>query len=160
VEDWAWSSYAATAGLAPRRKLLTTSLILGTPSAKACRAYRTFIAAGVSESEVTRAMRSDVPIVGSEAFATAHRDVIEQAHPTEVVRRNRTMGRPALEALFADVPDKPTRDLRIREARDHFHYRVSEIAKHLSLHYASVSRIATAGRAALGGGSSDRAAGE
>jgi REP element-mobilizing transposase RayT len=158
VEDWAWSSYAATAGLSARRKLLTTSLILGTRSAKACRAYQAFIAAGVSESEVTRALRSDVPIVGSESFAAAHRDVIEQAHPTEVVRRDRTIGRPTLEALFTEVRDKPTRDLRIREARDRFSYRVSEIAKHVSLHYASVSRIATAGQVALGGGPSDRTA--
>jgi putative transposase len=160
VEDWAWSSYAATAGLAPGGKLLTTGLILGAPSATEYRAYRAFIAAGVSESEVTRALRSEVPIVGSEAFAAAHREVIEQAHPTEVVRRERTIGRPTLEALFADVRDNRTRDLCIREARYRFHYRVSEIAKHVALHYASVSRIATAGRAALGDGPSEQAAGK
>lgn len=160
AEDWAWSSYTATAGLAPRPKLLTTGLILGTASTTECRAYRAFIAAGVSESEVARAMRSDVPIIGSEAFVTAHRDVIEQAHPTEVVRRDRTIGRPTLEVLFAEVRDKLTRDLRIREARDRYCYRVSEIAKHVSLHYASVSRIATAGETARGAGPSDRTAGK
>jgi putative transposase len=160
AEDWAWSSYAPTAGLSARPTLLTTGLILGTRSAEACRAYRAFIAAGVSESEVTRAMRSDVPIVGSESFAAAYRDVIEGAHPTEVVRRDRALGRPTLEALFAEVRDKPTRDLRIREARERFHYRVSEIAKHVSLHYASVSRIATAGQVALGGRPSDRTVGK
>ncbi len=142
AEDWAWSSYAATAGLAPRPALLTTSLLLGTPSPPAWRDYRAFIAAGVPESEVTAALRSDVPLVGSEAFAAAHRDAIEQAHPTDVLRRDRTIGRPTLDELFAEVRDKPTRNLRIREARDRFHYRVSEIARHLSLHYASVSRIA------------------
>jgi putative transposase len=142
VEDWPWSSYAATAGLAPVPKLLTTSLLLGTPSPAACREYRAFIAAAISESDVARALRSEVPIVSSEAFAVAQRDVIEQAHPIEVVRRDRAIGRPPLEALFADVGDKPTRNLRIREARDRFLYRVSEIAKHLSLHYGTVSRIA------------------
>ncbi len=151
-EDWAWSSYAATAGLSPLIKLLSSELILGTRSATACKAYRVFIAAGVSESEVTRALRSDVPIVGSEAFAAAHRDAIEQAHPTEIVRRDLTVGRPTLEALFAGAHDKPTRDLRIREARERFHYRVSEIAQHVSLHYASVSRIATAAQVAFGEG--------
>jgi putative transposase len=146
VEDWPWSSYAATAGLAPEPKMLTTGLILGTPSAREWRAYRAFIAAGVPDPEMTAAMRSDVPLVGSEAFAAAHRDVIEQAHPTEVLRRHRTIGRPTLDQLFAEVRDKPTRNLRIREARDRFHYRVSEIAKYVSLHYASVSRIATLGK--------------
>jgi REP-associated tyrosine transposase len=151
VEDWTWSSYAATAGLAPRPTWLTAGLILVAPTATEYRAYRAFIAAGVSESEVARTLRSDVPIVGSETFATAHRDLIEQAH-TEVVRRDRTIGRPTLEELFAEVCDKPTRNLRIREARGRFHYRVSEIAKYLSLHYGTVSRIATAGQAARGGG--------
>jgi hypothetical protein len=139
--------------------LLTTGLILGTPSAPAWRDYRAFIAAGVPEPEVTAAIRSDVPLVGSDAFAAAHRDVIEQAHRTEVLRRDRTIGRPTLDELFAEVRDKPTRNLRIREARDRFHYRVSEIAKHVSLHYASVSRIAIAGNAAPGGRPSDRIVG-
>jgi REP element-mobilizing transposase RayT len=154
VDDWRWSSYRSTAGLAPRPGWLTTSLILGMRPAGEWRAYRVFIAAGISENEVTRALRSEVPVVGSDAFAAAHRDAIEQAHP-EVVRRDRAIGRPALAELFADVTDRPTRDRRIREACDRFHYRVSEIAKHLSLHYASVSRIATAGRAALASATSD-----
>jgi putative transposase len=156
VEDWRWSSYRATAGLASLPKWLTTVLILGNRPAAGVRAYRVFIAAGISENAVTRAIRSDLPIVGSNAFAASHREVIEQAHPTEVLRRDRTIGRPTLADLFADVVDKPTRDRRIREARERFHYRVSEIARHVSLHYASVSRIVTAGRAAPAGAPSDR----
>ena len=143
VEDWAWSSYAATAGLIACPTFLTTRLILGPPSATEYRAYRAFIADGVSEGEVARVLRSDVAIVGSEAFAAAHRDIIERAHPTEVVKRDRAIGRPSLETLFADVRDKSTRNLRICEARERFCYRVSEIAKHLSLHYGTVSRIVT-----------------
>jgi REP-associated tyrosine transposase len=143
VEDWRWSSYSSTAGLALEPKWLTTALILAGRSAAARRDYRVFIAAGTSESDVARAIRSDIPIVGSAAFAAAHRDLIEQAHPTEVSRRDRTIGRPTLAEVFADISDKPTRDLRIREARQRFGYRVSEIARHVSLHYASVSRIAT-----------------
>jgi len=160
VEDWAWSSYAASAGLEPCPPLLTTSLLLGRPSAPAWRAYRAFIAAGVPESDKAAALRCDVPLVGTEAFAAAHREVIERAHPTEVLRRDRAIGRPTLEELFAEVHDKPTRNLRIREARDRFHYRVSEIARHISLHYASVSRIASAGHSARGGRRSDPTVGK
>ena len=143
AEDWLWSSYAPCAGLAPLPALLTTSLILGTRSAADYRDYRAFVAAGISESEVAKALRSEIPIVGSEVFAAAHRHLIEQADPTEVVRRDRTIGRPTLAVLFAGSHDKSARNLTIREARDRFHYRVSEIAKHLSLHYGTVSRIAT-----------------
>jgi putative transposase len=148
VEDWTWSSYAATAGLAPPPQFLTIGLILGTQSPTACRGYREFIAAGVPDSPAAQALRSEVPLVGSEEFVSAYRNVIEQSHRTEVVRRDRVLGRPSLEALFADIRNKHARDLRIREARVRFGYRVSEIAKHLSLHYASVSRLATVGRSA------------
>jgi REP element-mobilizing transposase RayT len=140
--DWVWSSYAATAGLIPAPTWLTTDLILGASPAAEYRAYRSFIAAGISESEVARALHSDLPIVGTDTFVAGLRDAIEQAHPTEVVRRFRTLGRPTLDSLFANVRDKRTRNLRILEARERFHYRVSEIAQHLSLHYGTVSRIA------------------
>ncbi len=159
VEDWEWSSYAATAGLTLRPGLLTTGLILGTPCAETRRDYRAFIAAGVPDNEVTRLIRSDIPVIGSEAFAAAHRRLIEEADPTEVVRRDRTIGRPSLETLFTDVRDKSARDLCIREARGRFGYRISEIATHLSLHYASVSRIATVKEASLAGMQPDQSPG-
>jgi putative transposase len=143
VEDWPWSSYAATAGLAPQPQWLTTRLILGGRPATAWRAYRAFIAS-VAESEVTAAMRSRIPIIGSEDFAAAYRDVIDQAHPTEVTRRDRSIGRPTLADLFAGVRSKRERNLRIHEARTRFCYRLSEIAAHVCLHYGSVSRIVSA----------------
>jgi REP-associated tyrosine transposase len=148
AEDWPWSSYRSTAGLAPAPQWLTTALILGPQPATETCAYRAFIASGVHHTEAAKKLRDDIPIVGTEAFATSHRAVIEEAHPTEVLRRDRTIGRPTLEVLFADVHDKRTRNLRIREAHGRFHYRVSEIARYVSLHYASVSRIATANRSA------------
>lgn len=151
VEEWEWSSYAATAGLKLCPRWLTTTLILGPPCATAFLAYRAFIAAGVSDGGADAAMRSAVPIIGSEAFVAACREVIEQAHRTEVVRRDRTLGRPSLEVLFADVGGKAERNVRICEARARFAYRVSEIARHLDLHYASVSRIAAARRRMLPG---------
>jgi REP element-mobilizing transposase RayT len=145
VEDWTWTSYRSTAGLAPQPEWLTTQLVLGTWPAARWQAYRRFISAGILDNDITLTIRSDAPIVGSDEFVAAHRDVIERAHPTEVLRRHRAIGRPTLAGLFADVRDRRTRNIRIREARDRFHYRVSEIARHLSLHYASVSRIATRG---------------
>jgi putative transposase len=155
ADEWLWSSYNATAGLAPRPRLLTTELILGSRSAGSSRAYQAFIAAGVPESEVELAIRSDAPLLGSVAFLEAYRDVIEQAHPTEVLRRDRAIGRPSLDELFAGVDDKPTRNFRIGEARDRYLYRLSEIARHLSLHYGTVSRIAIA-QAALGAACCER----
>lgn len=144
--EWDWSSYAATAGLTSPPWWLVTRRIVGARSETEYRAYRIFVAAGVSNGTFTEAIRRDIPIIGTDTFVASYRSAIEQAaHPTEVVRRDRTIGRPSLEVLFADVRDKRTRNACIREARERFGYRVSEIATHLSLHYASVSRIATIG---------------
>jgi hypothetical protein len=144
VEDWMWSSYAATAGLAACPRWLTTGRILGSRSAAARRDYCAFIAECVPESEAVAAIRSSVAIVGSDAFAAAHRDLVERADSTEVTRRDRSLGRPTLENLFHGIRDKRERNLRIREARGRFCYRLSEIAAHVSLHYGSVSRIVSA----------------
>ena len=144
AQDFAWSSYAATAGLVPCPPHLTTSLLLGDRTASICRDYQTFIAAGVQQTEVSAALHNDVLLVGSKQFAAAHWETIAQTSSTEVVRRHRVIGRPTLDELFAEVGDRPTRNLRIRDARYRFHYEVSEVAKHLSLHYGTVSRIAVA----------------
>ena len=142
--DWRWTSYAATAGMAPRPVLLTTDLLLGLRDREAsCRAFRAFIAAGEPHSATTTAIRSDVPILGSDAFVARYRPDIEQAHSTEVTRRQRRSGRPTLEDLFADVNDKMLRNVRIREARERYLYTLSEIASRVHLHYGTVSRIAS-----------------
>jgi REP element-mobilizing transposase RayT len=138
-ENFAWSSYAATAGLVPCPSYLTTRLV-----GAACRDYRAFVNAATQKPEVTAALHSDAPLVGSEKFAAAHWEMIAQAHTTEVVRRHRAIGRPTLEEVFAEVHDRHTRNLRIRDARYRFHYQTSEIARHLSLHYCTVSRIVVA----------------
>jgi putative transposase len=144
VLDWPWTSYAATAGVGPRPVLLTTDLLLGSRAGgAACQAYRAFIAAGGLESAVTAAIRSDIPVVGTEAFVARYRPEIELAHATEVPRRQRQPGRPTLEALFAGVNDKKLRNVRIREARARFQYTLTEIASHIDLHYCTVSRIAS-----------------
>jgi REP element-mobilizing transposase RayT len=144
ARDWIWSSYAATAGLVPCPRFLTIRWVLGTPSTETRREYRAFIGAGAPDSEVTAALDGDLPIIGSDAFAAAYREEVEQAHQTEVVWRHRTLGRPSLEELFAGASDRSARNLSIQKARERHHYRISEIARHLSLHYGTVSRIASA----------------
>src|SRR5262245_63741018 len=58
IEDWTWSSYRATAGIGSPPRWLTTALILGPrPDPAWHRAYRVFVASGVSQNEVARAIR-------------------------------------------------------------------------------------------------------
>src|SRR5262245_24166106 len=58
AEDWVWSSYRSTAGLAPSPRWLTTALILAQQPATETHAYRAFVAAGIQKTDVTSALRS------------------------------------------------------------------------------------------------------
>jgi REP element-mobilizing transposase RayT len=151
AEEWRWSSYAATAGLGPRWPFLTTHLVLnGRPTQAAQLAYRSFVAEGTIDCPVGAAIRNDQRIVGDEDFVRSQKDAIEAAHSTEVAGRERSQGRINLTEIFADVGDRETRNLRIIEARTRYRYRLAEIATHVGLHYASVSRIAAQRRRATG----------
>jgi REP element-mobilizing transposase RayT len=141
-EDWPWSSYAATAGLRARFTFLTTRMVLSGPATRAARlAYRVFVETGTSGCHVGAAIRSDRRIIGDDAFVESQKAAIDRAHPTEVPGRERRLARTPLTELFADVRDARTRNVRIIEARRKHRYRLAEIAAHLGLHYASVSRI-------------------
>ena len=50
--------------------------------------------------------------------------------------------RPKLEELFADVPDKPTRNERIHAAVRKHQYKLKEVGDHLGLCYSTISVIA------------------
>jgi REP element-mobilizing transposase RayT len=156
AEDWPWSSYRGTAGLAPRPRFLTTSVILGHGDQTARQEYRDFVLAGVPASPVTEAVRQDVRIIGTATFAGGFRRQLDDGHPTEVPRRERRLGRPSLECILDGSHDKRTRDERIREARARHHYDLSEIAAFVGLHYCTVSRICAPGGDGRSGGGPER----
>ena len=73
------------------------------------------------------------------------RHLEEKATQREIPRRERLAHRMTLEELFPlrVVRDRELRNETIREARRRWGYSVADIARHLGLHYASVSRIAS-----------------
>jgi hypothetical protein len=84
-------------------------------------------------------------ILGSPAFVNDLRPRLEtSAAHREFPRRERLAHRPSLAELFPRdvVADRPRRNARIREASRAGGYLLSEIGRHLGLHYATVSRIA------------------
>jgi len=78
AEDWPWSSYRATAGLAEAPPFLTTDWILSAFAERyknAVLAYRRFVAAGVSsKSPWIRAEESDILGLGGVHRAHASTD--------------------------------------------------------------------------------------
>jgi REP element-mobilizing transposase RayT len=133
---WAWSSYRGTAGELTGPGWLTTQWILGQFGARQreaqCR-YREFVAEGRGGPRPWEQLRGQI-YLGSEAF-------IEQHQPDRVIReipRRQTQAkRPSLQEVFQRRGGSAR---LIYVAYRQYGYRLAEIATHLGVHYATVSR--------------------
>jgi REP element-mobilizing transposase RayT len=145
---WCWSSYRATAGVGRTPSWLCTNTILevfGNDAASAQNRYRRFVAAGICRDSPWRELRGQV-FLGTEPFVKALAPKLEEArNAVETPRSQRLAHRPALQHLLAgqDGRSRAQRNAAIREAHVRHAYTLGEIARHLGLHYATVSRIAS-----------------
>jgi len=141
---WRWSSHRAHVGLIEVPAMLATDFILryfhheDRPAAR--KRYRAFVLQGVGDtSERSRFSR---PVVGSDEFvASVSGDRERQSLSREIPKRNRLVGRPALDVVIGSPTDRLERTARVREAHFRFGYTMLEIARYLHVHYATVSRM-------------------
>lgn len=146
-EQWRWSSHRAHAALEPAPPWLHTAWILerfGTDGAEAALRYRNFAAAGIGLEPPWPALRGQV-LLGSELFAEQVRATLaDRTLSREVPRAERCAARPTLPTLLpaAALRDPGARNAAIADAHATHGYSLAEIARHLGLHYSTVSRIA------------------
>lgn len=133
---WAWSSYRATVGETQGPAWLTTDWVLeqfGSRVGLAQGKYRSFVAEGRGGDSPWEQVTGQI-YLGSEAF-------VEQHQPNRVIRdipRRQTQAqRPSLSVMF-QRKDKAAR--LIHQANRQYGYRLAEIAAHLGVHPATVSR--------------------
>lgn len=131
--DWRWSSYRATIGLdAPGLLALDRFLSFFGESRGTARArYRALV-----ERHGANALAADLGrsiILGSDAFLETHSQ--PSAPSNEIPRLHWQPRRPALEQLLASANDGA-----ISTAYRSYGYTMREIAAHLGVHYATVSR--------------------
>ncbi len=112
-EGWKWSSYLATAGKAESHPCLTKDWVLGQFSRKRDKAekeYRQFVQWGI-----------DIP---------------------EIPRSQRYSTRPSLAVLLPDSVMNNHRKLmkKVSEAVEKYGYHQSELARHVAVHYSTISR--------------------
>jgi REP element-mobilizing transposase RayT len=134
--QWAWSSYRATVGESERPAYVTVDWILGqfaTQVHTAQERYRAFVAEGRGQPKPWDQLRGQI-YLGTEDFVAKHQ-------PNRVIRdipRCQTQAqRPSLRVLFQRGRN---RDRVIHTAYRRYGYRLAEIAAHLGVHYATVSR--------------------
>jgi REP element-mobilizing transposase RayT len=134
IDAWKWSSYRATAGLVSVPEFLNTDWVLsqfGKNRPTAHKRYREFVRDGLA-SRPWEAVRGQI-YLGSEKFIEKHS--AENVELTEIPRVQLKAARPSLERIFAKRGNRAV----VQAYKEHG-YRLREIAAHLGVHYATVSR--------------------
>lgn len=146
-EKYFWSSYLATAGLEKRPSFLKVDWILnqfGSNREESQNKYREFVQDGIQAESPWKELKAQC-ILGS-------RDFIEKLKPalkdktdlTEIPKEQRLAFRPPLSELFPAPTQKLSREERntlIRKAHLDNGYSLAAIARHIGLHYSTISRI-------------------
>jgi putative transposase len=145
-EEYAWSSYLATAGKAKPHPCLTTDWVLGQFSrirGKAVQEYRKFVQWGIGQKSIWTEVRGQ-SLLGEDGFVEKlvvhlkkHKDI------PEIPRSQRYADRPPLEKLFnrKALGNMINRNKTISEAVEKHGYRQREVADHLGMYFTSISRI-------------------
>ena len=134
IKQWKWGSYRATAGLESAPEFLTVDWVLGQfgQSKRQSQArYRDFVREGLGRRPWEE-LRGQI-YLGSEEFIERHAKGGEKVR--EVPRVQWRVVRPTLEQIFSKRGKKA-----IETAYREYGYRMREIAEHLGVHYATVSR--------------------
>lgn len=144
--DWRWSSYRATAGFSNVPAFLTADWLLsvlgGRTTQEARRRYEAFVYKGIKEGERDLEKKLNEPVLGKKEFIRKIREMMDgKENLKEIPRVQRYAGRPDLTELLRKAKDKEQRNRAIISAYMKHGYSMKEIADHLNLHYATVSRI-------------------
>jgi REP element-mobilizing transposase RayT len=136
VHEWRWSSYRATAGLEAAPDFLTVDWILsqfGQKRGQAQMKYTEFVADGLDDRPWEK-LRGQI-FLGSKEFISRHASR-EKDEISEVPRVQRKPMKPTLEQILGKKAGGRSVEIAYRE----YGYRMNEIAQHLGVHYATVSR--------------------
>jgi len=135
-EQWAWSSYRATAGLAPVPAFLCPQSVwqyMG-PEGEATLLYRQYVSAAEPGAQLP-----PCSVLGDDEFQWRFKAWRESAS-REVPASERAV-RPSLDALFARAVTRSARNEAVAQART-AGYRIREIARYLDVHESTITRMA------------------
>ena len=143
--EWKWSSYRATIGQAPIPDCLKTDEILsqfGVRRSLAREKYREYVRETIGAPAIWEELKGQ-SILGTDGFAAALTDHVASKNTVkEIPKEQRLLARPSLKKLFGQSDrQRVKRDQLIADAVDQHGYSQMEVAKHLSLHYSTISRL-------------------
>lgn len=141
-EQWTWSSYRSTAGIDRCPPWLSVDWILGQFSMqkkKAQKLYMLFVSEGLTRESPWKNLEGQI-FLGDKPFIEGLTGSFKESIK-EIPRSQRYAGRPAMQEIFTKKcrTDKIKRNMAIAKATA-YGYTLKEIADHLDIHYATVSR--------------------
>lgn len=142
AEDHPWSSLRATLGLDPAPGWLDTGSFLAAFGSRS--RYLEFVRAGVGLDSPWSRLRG--VLLGSDEFVERLARRHGQPAEPEFARRERCGSRQPLDTVLpqSTCSSRRLRNARVRELLRSGDYSAAEIARHLGLHYSTVSKIAIA----------------
>jgi len=139
-EDWPWSSYKATAGLAKGEDCLTIGSLLGQfcdDGADAMLKYSEFVV-DAPDTRLEEEVVSGVVYGGGEFAARCRLQVRGGGNIVEIPREQRFVGRPEL----ASILKRPGKLIeKVIEAVEVHGYTQKAVADELGVHYSAVSKL-------------------
>lgn len=146
----AWSSYNATLGRTNCPAWLQTDWLLQQFASRKTHArqrYAEFVAQGIGQESPWKKLKGQI-LLGDETFVECLRPFLDDNDKlSEVPRTQKMLARPELSELFpAEVRlNKVARNTNILQAFSRHGYSMASIAKHLDLHYTTVSKVIVRG---------------
>lgn len=145
-ESYNWSSYRATVGLSEPPPFLTVDWVLGQfgdEQMEAREGYRLFVLAGIEENSPLKKLTAQCILGGREYIEKISPALRDKSRLIEIPRRERLAFRPDLENLLSGeaLRSKKRRNRVILSAHLEYGYSLTEISRHLGLHYTTISKI-------------------
>jgi len=140
AREWAWSSYRATAGLAPPEPWLSTDWILagfGKSRKSACGHYREFIREGKDQPSPWEQLTNQIYLGDARFVEDMQRKINPEQSLEDIPRKHkRAPPRP----LWAYARKYKDRDEAMAHAYLSGHYTLRQVGEYFGLSYATVSR--------------------
>ena len=140
AKDWPWSSYRATAGLAPSVAALTTDWILsnfGQQRAEAQQAYRRFVQEGRGQPGPWQQLRNQI-YLGNDDFVEDMQNKMDPEQSLDDIPKPQKLG--GVRSLEYFQLNYQTRNEAMARAYLSGHYSLAEVGRYFGVSYTTVSR--------------------
>ncbi len=144
--DYKWSSYKSTLGLEKKPDFLSIDWLLEQFHSDrniAINLFKDYLLSGINKGRIYDEIKGQI-LLGEEDFIkNLIKYTKEKEKNLEIPKTHRFASRPPLEIIFSEevIKNKDDRNTAIYSAIYDYGYKQIEIARHLKMHYSTISRL-------------------